>query len=223
MKKAAEVVKELSEALREVDEQLRHHPYPDALERGEVTVEALRAFPGTQYHVATSDLRSMAMMVQRFGHTPARGFLNDLLQGELAALEGLRVLAFRLGMTQEELERYEVTPEGFAYATNMAWMAANVSVAEFAVGILVNFPAWGLTCGRMSRALRARYGFTEQETVFLDGFANLPPLEDVILPLIQEGLDQGVEPRLLHRAARFFQAYEKMFWDAMMMVAARAR
>jgi hypothetical protein len=222
MRKAAEVVKEISEALREVDEQLRHHPYPEALERGEVTVEALRAFPGTQYHVATSDLRSMAMMVQRFGHTPARGFLNGILQGEFAALEGLRVLAGRLGMTQEDLERYEVTPEGFAYATNMAWMAANVSVAEFAVGILVNFPAWGLTCGRMSRALRARYGFTEKETVFLDGFANLPPLDGAVLPLIQEGLEQGVEPRLLHRAARFFQAYEKMFWDAM-MVAARAR
>jgi hypothetical protein len=219
MRKAAEVVKEISEALREVDEQLRHHPYPEALERGEVTVAALRVFPGTQYHVATSDLRSMAMMVQRFGHTSARGFLNGILQGEFAALEGLRVLAGRLGMTREDLERYDVTPEGFAYATNMAWMAANVSVAEFAVGILVNFPAWGLTCGRMSRALRARYGFTEQETVFLDGFANLPPLDDAVLPLIQEGLDQGVEPRLLHRAARFFQAYEKMFWDAMMAAA----
>ncbi|WPB75198.1 hypothetical protein KYC5002_40155 [Archangium violaceum] len=222
MRKAAEVVKEISEALREVDEQLRHHPYPEALERGEVPVAALRAFPGTQYHVATSDLRSMAMMVQRFGHTPAGGFLNGILQGEFAALGGLRTLAGRLGMTREDLERYEVTPEGFAYATNMAWMAANVSVAEFAVGILVNFPAWGLTCGRMSRALRGRYGFTEQETVFLDDFANLPPLEGTILPIIQEGLDQGVEPRLLHRAARFFQAYEKMFWDAM-MAAARAR
>ncbi|QRK12281.1 hypothetical protein JQX13_20995 [Archangium violaceum] len=219
MKKAAEVVKEISEALREVDEQLRHHPYPDALERGVVSVEALRAFPGTQFHVATSDLRSMAMMVQRFGHTPAGGFLNGILQGEFAALEGLRVLARKLGMTQEDLERYEVTPEGFAYATNMAWMAANVSAAEFAVGILVNFPAWGLTCGRMSRALRERYGFTEQETVFLDAFANMPPLEGAALPIIQEGLDQGVPPRLLLRAARFFQAYEKMFWDAMMVAA----
>jgi hypothetical protein len=55
--------------------------------------------------------------------------------------------------------------------------------------------------------------------VFLDAFANLPPLEGAVLPLIQEGLDQGVEPRLLHRAARFFQAYEKMFWDAMMAAA----
>jgi hypothetical protein len=219
MEKAVEVVKELNEALRAVDEQLRHHPYPEALERGEVSVRALRAFPGTQYHVATSDLRSMGMMVQRFGHTPARGFLNGILQGEIAALKGLRVMARKLGMTQEELERYEVTPEGFAYATNMAWMAANVSAAELAVGILVNFPAWGLTCGRMSRALRARYGFTQQETVFLDAFANLPPLEGDALPIIQEGLDQGVEPRLLHRAARFFQAYEKMFWDAMMTAA----
>ncbi len=39
------------------------------------------------------------------------------------------------------------------------------------------------------------------------------------IPIIQEGLDQGVEPRLLLRAARFFQAYEKMFWDAMMEAA----
>lgn len=54
---------------REVEEQLRHHPYPKALERGEVTV----------------------------------------------------------GMTKEDLERYDVTPEGFAYATNMAWMVADAA------------------------------------------------------------------------------------------------
>lgn len=223
MKNAAQVVREIGEALREVDEQLRNHPYPAALEQGEVAVEALRAFPGTQYHVVTSDLRALAMTVQRFGHTPARGFLNGVLQGEFSALESLRVMAHKLGMGPEELERYEPTPEGFAYATHMAWMAASVSAAEFVVGLLVNFPAWGLNCGRMSRALRTRYDFTEQETAFLDAFANLPPFDEAVLPIIQEGLNQGVEPRLLLRAARFFQAYEKMFWDAMMEAAREHR
>lgn len=219
MKDAALVVEEIGEALREVDEQIRSHPFPEALARGEVPVEALRAFPGHQYHVAQSDLRSLAMMVQRYGHTQAGPLLNRLLQGELSALDDLRTMAKRLGMGPEELEWYDPTPEGFAYAANMAWMAANASAAEFLCGILMNFPAWGYNCGRMSRALQEKYGFDVLETAFLDTFANLPSMEAAALPIIQQGLDQGVEPRLLQRAATFYQAYEKMFWDAMMTAA----
>ncbi|WP_437275354.1 hypothetical protein WME90_29380 [Sorangium sp. So ce375] len=39
MKAAAALVKDIREELRSIDDQLRAHPYPDAIERGEVTLD----------------------------------------------------------------------------------------------------------------------------------------------------------------------------------------
>jgi thiaminase len=216
MPSARQLLEKVTEDLRELDEALRTHPYPDAVARGEVSLEGLRAFPGHQYHIVKSDLRSMALMVHRFGGGPAHDFVYGLLQGEIAALPTLVAMAARLGMSVEDLERYEPVPEGFAYATNMALAAAQGSAAELACAMHVNFTAWGDNCRRLSEALRLRHGFPPEATAFLDAFATLPSMEESALALIQEGLDQGVSPREIHRAARLFQAYEKMFWDTLL-------
>ncbi|AUX24527.1 transcriptional regulator [Sorangium cellulosum] len=222
--KAAALVKDIREELRNIDDRLRDHPYPDAIARGDVTLEGLRAFPGHQHHVALSDLRSMATMLQRFADTPFRDFWSGVLLGELAAPGGIAAMGRKLGMTPDDLDRYEVTAEGFAYAAQMAWAAANASAAEIACALLINFPAWGFNCGRMSRALRERHGFEPEHTAFLDAFAALPSFEDTAIAILQDGLDRGVEPRAVRRTTRLFQAYEKMFWDAMLALGAqRAR
>jgi thiaminase len=215
MNDAAELVQKVRENLREIDDRIREHPYPDALMKGEVSLEALRAFPGHQYYIITSDLRSLALLVQRFGDAPSRDFLMGILDGERKGLDGLLTMARKLGMSEGDLKAYEPSAEGFAYTTFMAWQALYASAAEFVIGILVNFAAWGHNCGRMSEALRKNYGFTEDETAFLDAFANMPSFEDAALAIIQDGLDRGEEPARLQRSARLFQAYERMFWDAM--------
>ncbi|AUX34938.1 MULTISPECIES: hypothetical protein [Sorangium] len=221
MKAATALVKDIREELRDIDDRLRAHPYPGAIERGEITLEGLKAFPGHQHHVVLSDMRSMAMMLQRFADTPFRDFWSGVLQGELAAPAGVAAMGQKLGMTRDDLDRYEVTAEGFAYATQMAWAAANASAAEIACALLINFPAWGFSCGRMGKALRDRYGFGPEHTAFLDAFANLPSFEDTAVAIVQDGLDRGVEPRAIRRTTRLFQAYEKMFWDAMLALGAR--
>jgi thiaminase len=215
MTDTARMVRTVREDLREIDDYIREHPYPDALMKREVSLDALRAFPGHQYHIITSDLRSIALLVQRFGDAPSRDFLMGILDGERKGLDGLLVMAGKLRMSEEELQAYDISAEGFAYTTFMAWQALYASAAEFVIGILVNFAAWGHNCGRMSAALRKSYDFTEEETVFLDSFANMPSFEDVALAIIQDGLDRGEEPARLRRSARLFQAYELMFWDAM--------
>ncbi len=222
MTDAARLVQTVREDLREIDDYIREHPYPNALMKGELALDALRAFPGHQYHIITSDLRSLALLVQRFGGTPSRDFLLGILEGERKGLDGLLVMAGKLGMSEEELRQYEVSAEGFAYATFMAWQALYSSAAEFVTGILVNFAAWGHNCGRMSAALRESYDFTEEETAFLDAFADMPSFEEAALAIIQDGLDRGEGPARLGRSARLFQAYEKMFWDAMAAAAQAA-
>ncbi|WP_437303342.1 hypothetical protein [Sorangium sp. So ce388] len=76
----------------------------------------------------------------------------------------------------------------------------------------------------MGKAFRERYGFGPEHTAFLDAFAGLPSFEDTAVAIVQDGLDRGVEPRAIRRTTRLFQAYEKLFWDAMMTLGAqRAR
>jgi thiaminase len=220
MSDAAEIVRRIGDELSDIDRVIRGHPFPDLLMRKELPVSALRAFVGNQYAIITSDLRSVAMLVHRFGQPPSRDFLMGVLDGERKALDGLLVMARKLGMTEQDLVTYDVSPAAFAYTAFMAWQALYASAAEFVMGILLNFAAWGHNCGRMSAALRERHGFTEADTAFLDGFAGMPPLDEPALAIIQHGLDRGVTPAELRRGARLFQAYEKMFWDAMVQGAA---
>jgi hypothetical protein len=199
MTDARKLVEEIRRDLKPLDRAIREHPYPAALAAGVVPVEALVPFLGHQYHIVTSDLRSMAVLVHRFGHTRARDFFAGMLQGELAGREALLAMGRKLGLPEADLAGFQVTPEGFAYATYMAWQATYASAAEFTCGILVNFDAWGFNCGRMSEGLRERHGFGPEEVAFLDAFANMPA--DV------------------RRGAQLFQGYEKMFWDTMARLA----
>jgi hypothetical protein len=217
---AAELVAAIRRELEDLDQQIRNHPYLRALRRRRVSIQALKAFPGHEYHTVLSDLRSMAQLVHRFGDQPTTNtFFNGILQGEFVGLDQIIVFGRKLGMTEADLASYEVTPEGFAYATFMAWVSVYGSAAAATCGILVNFDAWGHNCGVMSEALRTNYGFSAAETAFLDDFANLPSFEDVALVIIQNGLDHGVAPAEIRRVSRLYQAYEKMFWDAMLAIA----
>ena len=223
MEDAARLMRDIEEALRDVDARLRDHPYLDALPRGEVTRAGFRAFAALWHQAIVSDLRAAAMMVQRFGHTPARDFLNGFLNSEFAALDGLRPILRRLGLTQDEVDLYEPSFEGMAFSHHLAWLAAQASAAEFTVAALVTVPTWEVNCARMGRALRARYGFTEHETALLDASSDLLPIHERALPVIQAGLDEGVEPRHLHRAARFALVSLKWLWDAMLEAGQRER
>jgi thiaminase len=215
MPSAQQVLTEITQALASTNEALRTHPYPEALARGELPLSALRDFVGHQYHVVRSDLRSMSLMVHRFADGPAYDFVYGLFQGEVSAQRSLLKLAARLGLNEQDLERYEPQAGGFAYAANLALAAAHGSAAELACALYVNFHAWGDNCQRLSAALRQR-GFTAEDTAFLDAFAAHPPSEQQVLVLLQDGLDRGVTPRALHRATRLFQAYERLFWDTLL-------
>ena len=191
------------------------HPYPSALEAGRVPRDALKVFAGQQYQIITSDLRSIALTVSRHGTLPSRKFLLNVLQGEAAALDALLSFARALDMSEGELEAFEPLPAAHAYCAFVAWLALYGSDAELAGAFLTNFPTWGANCGRMSKALKERYNFDESDLAFFDLFAKMPPFEEEAVVVIQAGLDRGIQPRLIHRAARLLQGYELMYWDAM--------
>jgi hypothetical protein len=198
--------------LTPVGERLLTHPYVTAVEEGRLQATELRPFVGEQHGIISSDLRSVAHLVSRFG----AGFFLDVFQGERAALEALSPLAAALGMGPEDLRDYEPLPGAQAYSAYMAWLAAYASEAEIAAAYLVNFPAWGQNCGRLGSTLKNRYGLEDEQVAFFDLFATpLEGFEDRALAVIRDGLDRGVSERLVRRAPRLLQGFELLYWDTL--------
>jgi thiaminase len=208
---------ELQRALAPVEDQLRRHPYVQTVEAGQLPRPALRRFAGEQFHIITSDLRSVGLLVSRFGDAaPSRTFFLGVLQGEQAALAALEAFARALGLTPAELEAWEPLPGAHAYTAYMAWLALYGSAAAVAAAYLVNFPAWGALCGRLSRALQAHYGLTPADVAFFDLFATPPPdFATQALAVIRHDLARGADPRLVRRAVRLLQGYELLYWDTL--------
>jgi hypothetical protein len=215
MAEAKLLLRDVQTALRDVDEQMRSHPYPALVSAKRPSIESLQSFPGHQYHILCSDIRSFSTLVSRFGNSVSRDFFIELLECERDNLDRLVVMGSRFDMSEDDLSNYEVTPKGFACATFLAHEALYAPAAEIALGFLVNVAAWGHNCARTSAALRDGYGFDADDTEFLDTCADMPFFEIPALRIIQEGLDSGDSPKLMRRGARLFQAYAKMFWDAM--------
>lgn len=222
MARAPQLIRTLKKELEPIERGIRRHPYLDEVEAGRVSREGLQIFAGEQYHIIQSDLRSVALLVNRFGSAPSGPFFQALLSGEAAALAALRAFADAVGLTESRLQAYEPDPGAQAYPAYMAWLALYGSDAEVAAGFLVNFAAWGANCGRMSRALRARYRLGKAETAFFDLFASPPAeFERGALAVLESGLERGAEPRLIKRAARLLQGYEKLYWDTLLALSRR--
>jgi pyrroloquinoline quinone (PQQ) biosynthesis protein C len=215
MAEGRQLLAKIRQDLKPLEEKILQHPYLDALEARQVSREALRGFAGQQYHIISSDLRSLALLLSRHAHLPSRALLRNMTDGEAAALEALVTFAHALSLNGTDLESLEPTPAGHAYCAYVAQLCLYGSDAEAAAAFLVNFAAWGANCGRMSRALQTHYGLSEDDAAFFDLFANVPPFEAEALEAIQAGLDRGVPARHIHRAARMLQGYELMYWDAM--------
>jgi hypothetical protein len=66
----------------------------------------------------------------------------------------------------------------------------------------------------MSAALRSRYGLGVDGTKFFDLFAAAPAdFERQVSSVVDGGLTR--EPRLIKRAARLLQSYEKLYWGTL--------
>ena len=207
----------IREQLKSVEERLRAHPYLTALEEGKIPREKLRLIAGEQYHIINSDLRSIALLLHRHAHLPSRDYLLTSLQAETAARAALLAFASRAcDMSEDDLRAYEPIPGCQAYPSYVAWLAVYGSDAEFVAAFLVNLPAWGAACGRMSAALKERYGLAVGAVGFFDLFAQGDPsFEENSLRVIQDGLDRGIDWRAIARAARLIQAYELLYWDTL--------
>jgi len=213
---ARKLVSQIKRHLEPIEEKLKAHPYLDALEKGVIAREKLRLIAGEQYHIINSDLRSIALLFHRHAHLSGRDYLLESLQAEAAARAALLSFAHACDMSESDVRTYEPLPGCQAYAAYVAWLGAYGSDAEFAAAFLVNLPAWGAACGRVSSALKSAYGLPADAVLFFDLFAKADPsFEENSLRVIQDGLERGIDPSLVARAARLIQAYELLYWDTL--------
>jgi pyrroloquinoline quinone (PQQ) biosynthesis protein C len=216
-RQARQILEEGRREIAALDERIRRHAFLDLWAAGQANRTALGVFATQQQHVIESDLRSVALVVARAASAPTREYFLGMLQGERAALAVLPDLAAAAGLAAGQLGAAEPLPGAFAYSAYVAWLAQYGTAAEFAGAFLVNLEAWGANCGRMSRALRERYGCTAKDTAFLDLFATSPPnFEERGLAVLEEGLARGVTGAAIRRAARLLQGYELLYWDTML-------
>lgn len=210
--KASALIEDVRRRLTVVEERIRGHPYLEALERGEVARGSLAAFAGEQRLIIASDLRSFAQLVSRCRGAAARGFFLHMVEGEHDALRRLERFAEAAGFA----EPYEPRAGCQAYPAFVAQMCRDADPAEVAGAFLVNLDAWGANCARMRDALRDRYGLDDDATGFFDFFADAPPgfVEEAVA-VVDAGLEAGVDPGGIMRAARLLQEYELLYWETL--------
>ncbi|MGH3795124.1 MAG: transcriptional regulator [Pseudonocardiaceae bacterium] len=206
------------EDLAHVEQRIRDNPWLAELEAGRLPTAALRGFAGEQLRVIPSDLRSFQMLTARFADEPAHGYLVGMAAGEQAALPLLDAFATAVGLDDQARQSYEPAAGCQAYPSFVARLARDGMPAEVAGAFLVNLDAWGSCCARMADALTGSFGLTEQECAFLTHFAGpTTELERTSLEVIDAGLEQGVDPAGIARAARLLQAYELLFWNSLLI------
>lgn len=211
---ARRIVAELRDELAAVEDQIRHHPYIDALEQGTASVETLKGFAVEEFYIIQSDERSQAILVSRFGVSPSGDFFKGLLDGERIAFDLIRRFGAAVGLDEDDLAASEPRAGGQAFPNAVVSMASFGTEAEAAAAFLLNFGVFGENTARMATALQDVYGFTAEEVEFFSFFGeDIPGFEEAALDVIAAGLDKGADPRAIKRAARLLQEYELMFWD----------
>jgi len=220
MANAHEIIAALRRNLAPVEQRLFAHPYVAQIESGGLPREYLAVFAGQQQRIISGDLRSVALLVHRYGDTPSGPFFTSALATESTALRHLDAFARALGLSPTALTAVEPFPGALAYTHFVAWLALYGSDAEFAAAFLVNLPAWGRNCAALARGLRAHYGMTDTDVAFFDLFAgDAPGFEEAALAVIQAGLDRGVTPTVIGEAAQLLQHYELLYWDTLLATA----
>jgi len=207
--KAKNLLDSVRRELAPLNELIFSHPYLNDVEKGRLPLEKVKRFVEQQYYIVSHDVKSLAIMLSR-----AKGrevdFFNLLLQGDIQALSNLIKMAGGLGLSIEDLEAFDPSPESVAYTHYLAFLANYANAGEQALALVVNLPVWGSACGKLSKGLKTNYSLTD--TSFLEAFASTPEwIETQALEIIEPYLPE--HERRIRRAAKLIQGYELMFWN----------
>ena len=194
----------------------RSNPLVPLIARGEADRAVLAALALEQSWVIPADRRAFLHLADRAGPEPA-AYFTALAEGEELAARHLAVFGAACGVDRARADAYTPLPGCQSYPAYVAWLALNAEPPDAVLALTVNFSAWGGYCATIAKALRAHYGFTDEACAFFDFFAEpSPDLDRMATEAIQAALEEGrLNQNRAHRYARLLQAYEAMFWTAL--------
>src|SRR5512137_1139832 len=94
---AEELVSQLRREIAGIEARLFSHPWVAAVEAGQCSRADLRLFATQQRRIIASDLKSVALLVHRYGDSSSGRFFGESLKTETVAREALAGFTRALG------------------------------------------------------------------------------------------------------------------------------
>jgi hypothetical protein len=187
---------------------------------GTLSRRTLAEFAAEQYHLVSSDRRSLLFFASRYDDAAGGSFFAELAESARLALDLLMMLADGVGLDRAELDGYEPRPGCQAYPAYVAWLAQNGAAPDVALALTADIHAWGTSCATFAQALREQpgHGLDDQAYAFFDFQATLATqVEPEALNVVQSCMNMGVppDPVRVRRYARLLGAYRRMFWTTL--------
>jgi thiaminase len=194
---------------------IHDHPYLDALEKKQIAKYKLEIFICEQYKIIANDKRNFAFMISKTSNDISSKLFTDCLNTEINALENLMIFAEESNIDKRKMESYEPLSGCQAYTNYLTKLAVYGSDTEVLAALLIDLPAWGYNCGKMSSILQKNYGFDSNSCVFLDNFASPLPKEFIneSKELILSSIVFPYSEKTIRTATMLILDYELLFWD----------
>jgi thiaminase len=211
---ARELLRQIGDDLMPVHERIVAHRFLDALERREVSRDALRVLATQQYLIVSNGIRNIALLLSRYGDAPSRPVLNGFLQAEFAVHEAVGTFARAVSLTKRELDEASAIVRALVFSYYESYLCAYGSDADLITAFYFDAQVWIRNARRVSEALQRNYGMSADEVTFFEMYANYQPAEEDVVPYLQAALDRGETPRQVEEATRLLLEGELMFWEA---------
>jgi hypothetical protein len=194
-----------------------HDPLAAITVNGDLSRPSLARLAAEQYHLISSDRRSLLFLASRCTDSAGGSFFTELAESLRLALDLLMILVDRVGLGRAELEAYEPLPGCHAYSAYIAWLAHHGAPADVALALTIDLGPWGVAHTAVAQALREHpgHGFDEQTPAFFDFVTTLAAqVEPEALIVVQRSLEAAVpaDQARIGRYARLLAAYRLMFW-----------
>jgi thiaminase len=212
---ALELIQQTRLQLSHLMDQITTHRFLDALEARQIPLSALQTFATQQYHIVTSGIRNIALLVHRYGQLPNRTILNDFLQAEFVVRERIPAFAEAVGVFREQLPHSPKLAKAMMFSYFIAYVCLYGCDADLILAFRFDSEVWIQNSLRMYRALRSKYGLTSEQAEFFKIYQNYREADERVSPYIQAALERGESATQMQETARLLLEYELNFWDAM--------
>jgi len=212
---ALELIEQTRLQLTPIMDQITHHRFLDALDAKQIPLTTLQTFAAQQYHIVTSGLRNIAIIVSRYGHLPSRTILNEFLQAEFVVRERIAAFAEAVELSRDQLPQTPKLAKATAFSHFIAYVCLYGCDADLILAFRFDAEVWIQNSLRVYRALRSKYKLTSDQAHFFKIYQNYEETDARVSPYIQAALERGESAAQMQETARLLLEYELSFWDAM--------